>query len=61
MPIATAPRDGSVFMVFVPHEMTGFQFVAVVTLDGRICCMMSGDDFTGKATMWHPVIPLPNK
>jgi hypothetical protein len=58
-PIDTSPRDGDVFMAYVPHGAGGFQFVAVWNTADRLLCMMSGDDFTGKATLWHPVIPLP--
>lgn len=58
-PIATAPTDGSVFVAFVPHSQTGFQFSACINLDGDLLCMMSGDNFTGKATHWTPQHPFP--
>ena len=58
-PIATAPRDGSVFLAFVPHSQCGFVFAAVITTDGRLACMMSGDDFTKQATEWMPMPPFP--
>lgn len=58
--IETAPSDGSVFLAFVPHAEVGFAFAAVITTDGRLACMMSGDDFTGRATHWMPMPSLPN-
>lgn len=61
-PIGGSPRDGTVFMAYVPHSdpiAGGFQFCAVWNLDGRLLCMMSGDDFTEKATLWRAAHPLP--
>lgn len=59
-PIETAPREG-VFMAFVPHDESGFQFVAVYDLEDKLRCMMSHDEFTGKATHWRPCYPHPTK
>ena len=51
-PIDTAPKDGTVFDTFVPHDAGGFQFTGVINLKGKLMCMMSGDDFTETATHW---------
>ena len=61
-PLANSPHDGVVFMAYVPHDdpsVGGFQFCAVWNLDNRLLCMMSGDDFTDKATLWRAAHPLP--
>lgn len=60
-PIKSSPRDGSVFMAFVPHSQIGFQFCATWNTDNRLVCMMSGDDFTYKATLWRAAHPLPEE
>lgn len=59
-PLASSPRDGTVFMAFAPHDQGGFQFCAVWNLDNRLLCMMSGDDYTDKATLWLVAHPLPH-
>ncbi len=61
-PLANSPHDGTVFMAYVPHDdptVGGFQFCAVWNLADRLLCMMSGDDFTDKATLWRAAHPLP--
>jgi hypothetical protein len=54
-PIETAPTNGDVFVVYVPHEMReagGFQVMGYRRTDnGAIACMMSGDRLP-KATHW---------
>ena len=50
--LETSPRDGVVFLSFVPHDQGGFAFSAVWNTSDRLLCMMSGDDFTDKATHW---------
>ena len=51
-PLGTSPRDGEVFLAFVPHDQVGFAFAAVWNTADRLLCMMSGDDFTETATHW---------
>ena len=61
-PLENSPRDGTVFMAYVPHDdpsVGGFQFCAVWNTRGRLLCMMSGDDYTAEATLWRPAYPLP--
>jgi hypothetical protein len=58
-PIETAPREGDVFLAFVPHGQVGFAFAACQNMAERLVCMMSGDDFTGKATHWMPLPEFP--
>jgi hypothetical protein len=61
-PLANSPRDGTVFMAYVSHDdprAGGFQFAAVWNLRDRLLCMMSGDDFTNKATLWRVAFPFP--
>lgn len=60
-PIETCPKDGEVFMAFVPYEdpLIGFQFVALINGKGRLLSMMTMEDMTDVVTHWHEVIPLP--
>ena len=58
-PLDNSPREGVVFMAYVPHDAGGFQFAAVWNTADRLLCMMSGDDFTDKATLWRAAHPLP--
>ena len=63
-PLDNSPRDGDVFMAYVPHDdpsVGGFQFCAVWNREDRLLCMMSGDDFTDKATLWRAAHPLPER
>lgn len=59
--IETAPREGDVFLAFAPHGHVGFAFAACQNTAERLVCMMSGDDFTGKATHWMPLPEFPEK
>lgn len=58
-PIETAPRDGAVFLAFVPHSQVGFAFTACWNTRNRLLCMMSGDDYTAEATHWMPLPEFP--
>lgn len=53
-PIESAPRNGTVFVAFAPHDQGGFQFSACYNTDGFLLCMMSGDNFTLEVTHWTP-------
>ena len=58
-PVESSPHGGVVFLAFVPHEQGGFAFCGVWNTEGRLLCMMSGDDFTGHATHWTPLPQFP--
>ena len=51
-PIATAPRDGSVFLAYCPHAAGGYQYVSVINGDGDILVMMTLDVVDKKPTHW---------
>ena len=54
-PIKTAPTNGAVFVVYVPHadsEVGGFQFMGYRRTDNSaVACMMCGEQFP-QATHW---------
>lgn len=56
-----APRDGTVFLAFVPHDQSGFAFVAMKTAAGQVKCMMSGRDYTAEAIRWMPLPAHPKR
>lgn len=60
-PIETAPKNGYIFMGYVPHGNGGFRFLGYWNPRGRLVCTGSCADYTADATMWAEVLEPPNR
>jgi len=58
-PIETSPKEGGIFLAYVPHGNGGFRFLATWNRRGRLVCTGSGDDYTSEATLWTGIPDLP--
>ncbi len=58
-PIETAPKDGTVFLVFTPHDQVGFQYTATYTMNNEIVCIMSLEVPEERPTHWRHLPPPP--
>ncbi len=54
-PIETAPRDGTVVLLFQPHSQVGYMFVGVLNNRGEWVDNIMGEDHRPTPTHWQPL------